>query len=292
MKKLIIVYNRFSSGEEVKGMEKGPELYRMQGVVERLSRYYDVIEMELPVLRYEEKIYGGGDLNSLGRVGRYLRDLMDITKEARSIGLPLILGGDCCTALVSILGGVSIYYNEINLVFFDAHGDYNTPMTTPTGFLGGMGLAAVVGEWTGLQRYMNINYVMEGDRIALLGYRDLDPEEEKLLSRSGIRMMDAGKLKESDPVELLHRLGLRNRQLHIHIDPDVLDPRELPSLHYHVPDGLNINQLIRLLEGLIRYNTLVSMSINGLSPLRRSSSKDADKLLHLIERVMEVAGEK
>jgi arginase family enzyme len=211
---------------------------------------------------------------------------MKLMDEAVPEGFPLILGGDCCTSTLPILAALSKHYPDIYLVFFDAHGDYNTPTTTPTGFLGGMGLAATTGEWTTLQELIGIKYIQDPKKTYLLGYRNLDEPEEKLLTKSGIKRIHAKEIINQDPDTLINQLNLRGKQIYIHIDPDVIDPTQLPSLHYHEPNGVKINKLISLLNNIVNANSLISLSINGLSPHRKNASADIIKLINIIEEVL------
>ncbi|MGZ8633542.1 MAG: arginase family protein, partial [Solirubrobacteraceae bacterium] len=166
------------------------------------------------------------------RVGRYDEDLRDAraTLEAAAVTVavtrrPLLTATDC-SICVATVPAVARRWPDAWLLWLDAHGDFNTPDTTPSGFLGGMCLAGAVGLWrTGYG-------VGPGpEKVVLVGGRDLDDAEDVLMDRHGV-------VRTDDPAAVL-----AGREVFVHLDVDILDPTVMPGQLYPAPGGLDTTQL-------------------------------------------------
>lgn len=140
---------------------------------------------------------------------------------------PIVLAGDCVSSLGMVKGLNS--RSETGIIWYDAHGDFNTPETSPSGFLGGMPLAALVGSGNQhLLAALELNPLPENYVIFTDG-RDLDPQEGENLRASEIALYE-------DVNDLLTAL-LPKHPVYIHLDVDILDPLHMPSLGYPAPNG-------------------------------------------------------
>ena len=140
--------------------------------------------------------------------------------------VPVSIAGDCCTT-IPMLAGLRRAGIHPLLIWFDAHGDFNTWETSPSGFLGGMPLAMLVGK--GEQTFLEGLHLdpMEEDRVILTDARDLDPDEKVLVDRSMLTHLQ-------DPRELLDYTFSEN-PLWIHFDTDILDPEDVPAQNFPRP---------------------------------------------------------
>ena len=167
---------------------------------------------------------------------RYDEDLRDAcaTLEAAAITVavtrrPLLTATDCSICVATVLA-VARRWPDAWLLWLDAHGDFNTPATTPSGFLGGMCLAGAVGLWdTGYGAGAG------PERVVLVGGRDLDEAENVLMSRHGL-------VRTDDPAG-----ALAGRDVLVHHDVDNLDPTVMPRQRYPAPGGQDPTQLRDLL---------------------------------------------
>jgi arginase len=155
---------------------------------------------------------------------------------------PVVLSGDCTTALGTV-AGLQAAGPALGIVWFDAHGDVQTPETTASGYLGGMPLRLLAGYRPELiASRLGLRAVDEA-AIVLAGARDLDPPEASYLRLSPIRRADVGDLEPA---------GLPDRPLYVHVDIDVLDPAAVPGLRYPASGGPTAAQLagaVRMLIG-------------------------------------------
>jgi arginase len=159
------------------------------------------------------------------------RHVGDTLKEG---GLPVSVAGDCCAAL-PVLAGLQAAGLHPVVVWLDAHGDFNTPATTISGFLGGMPLAMISGR--GDQSLMQAAgaHLLLDDDIILSDARDLDPLEAALLHGSGVHHLDS--------VDRVPERLPPHRPVYVHLDFDIMQPADAPAMRYSVPGGPTLDQL-------------------------------------------------
>jgi arginase len=200
------------------------------------------------------------------RLGHLLARLGYEVARARSAGFfPLVVGGDCLTS-IGILSGL-LDPATTGIAWFDAHGDFNTPEITISGYLGGMSLACAVGRGLDdLRERSKMAGVVAERNVALLGARDLDPLEERALAASSVMLVRASEFA-GDSAKLertIHALGTLP-QVYLHIDMDVLDPVEAPGVDYPAAGGLQASQLqeaVRMVAGLGNVHALALTAVN------------------------------
>src|SRR5262245_16711510 len=220
----------------------------------------------------------------LERIGHLLARLGYEVARARSAGFfPLVLGGDCLTSLGTLSGLLDP--PATGIAWFDAHGDFNTPETTISGYLGGMSLACAVGR--GLddvrERSKMAGTVAERN-VALLGVRDLDPLEERALAASSVMLVrtseftgDTAKLERT-----IHALDTLP-QIYLHVDIDVLDPVEAPGVDYPAAGGLQVSQLreaVRMAAGL---GNVRALGLTAVNPEKDTDGRTVMAALDMIE---------
>ena len=201
----------------------------------------------------DQKAYG--EWNRLALANGNLARL--VAAERRAGGFPVGLLANC-SALMGMLGGLQhsgpgARPLRVGLVFIDAHGDFNTPETTPSGFIGGMPLAMLVGrgdqtlvEAAGMQRLPEAS-------VYLSDARDLDPGEDEAVRRPAIHHV-------ADLSELPQRLPAAG-PLYVHLDCDVLDPEDAPAMSYPAPGGPSLEKAVTVLAELAATGRIVAVSV-------------------------------
>ena len=192
------------------------------------------------------------------------RRLAAAVRSARTAGhFPLVLSGNCNTAMGTLAG---LTPARRATFWFDAHGDYNTPETTTTGFLDGMGLAITTGLcWHDLGATISGFAPVATNTTFLLGARDLDPPEAALLQRSAIASVPVGQIPEGLP-DLLARAPLADTLGYLHLDLDVLDPSVGHANYLPVPNGLSLPQLTAAVGGIRARVPLGAAALTSYSP--------------------------
>lgn len=181
------------------------------------------------------------------------RPIADFVAEAAGAGLrPISVAGDCCAA-VPVLAGLTRAGVEPTLVWVDAHGDFNTPETSPSQFLGGMPLAMMAGRGPQWMCEAVGGARIAEERIWLVDARDLDPGERDALEASKVRrcsVEDMASLRIEGPVW-------------VHADLDVIDAAEAPGMNYPVHGGPSAEELADALATLRHNVDLRAVSICG-----------------------------
>ncbi len=160
---------------------------------------------------------------------------------------PLVLSGGCLTA-VGVATGLQRPGRRLAVVWIDAHGDFNTPETTPSGYWDGMALAAICGRSLArILRRVDTSAVSY-DRVAHLGGRKLDPLEIEDFARLKMLLVPAEEVAGA-AARVRERIGSA-QELYLHIDLDGLDPSDAPAVNFPEPGGIALEDLLRLLAEL------------------------------------------
>lgn len=150
---------------------------------------------------------------------------------------PLLLSGDCPTARAAV-AGLQRRHRDLAVVWLDAHGDFNTPAITTSGYLGGMALAMLTGRTPGLFGDALGLRPVPDTSVVLADARDLDPAERDALTASQVRRVPA------DPAALTAALGGFGRTpVYLHLDIDVTDSAQLPGLRFPSGPGPSLTQI-------------------------------------------------
>jgi arginase len=170
--------------------------------------------------------------------------------------LPLLTASDC-SICIATLPTVARRVPGVRFLWIDAHGDFNTPETTPSGFLGGMCLGAACGRWDA-----GWPDTIDPEAVWFLGVRDLDPGEKVEVEAAGVRTG----VPEDGPV-------------YVHLDVDGLDPSVMP-VQFPVPGGLQPSEVRDVLAGLVRDGRLVGLEVTAFE-----NPEHLDVVLGILEPV-------
>jgi arginase len=155
-------------------------------------------------------------------------------------GLPVVLAGNCVTAAGTLAG---VGADGCGVLWFDSHGDFNTPETTTGGFLDGMALAITTGRcWSQLALGIPGFTPVTERNVILLGTRDVDPLEQELLDGSGITVLPPVRFRD-DLANVLGALRARTPDVYVHLDLDVIDPHEGRANSFAAADGLSVAEM-------------------------------------------------
>jgi arginase len=198
----------------------------------------------------------GGDIQAdLMRIQAPIADAVSIA--ARSGRRPVLTCGDCCAA-IGVVAGLQRAGIDPTLVWLDAHGDFNTWETSPSGFLGGMPLAMIVGRGDlTMPGAVGLRSLAE-DRVVLTDARDLDPGERAALEASGVRHVpDTATLLDTD---------LPEGPLYVHFDTDILPAEDAPAMNYPVRGGAPPATVKAVLARFAASGRVVAASMSAWNP--------------------------
>jgi len=190
---------------------------------------------------------------------------------------PVSIAGDCCTAL-GMLAGLRRGGCEPSLLWFDAHGDFNTPETSPSGFLGGMPLAILVGRGDdALRRALGLEPFAE-ERVVLTDARALDPLERPLLESSQV--------VHRPRVEELATAPLPDGPLWVHFDADVVDSAENSGHRYPEAGGPSAEALGAVFRRIAQTGRLAAVSVSTWDPALDADGTSRRVALALLDELL------
>lgn len=263
---LVSVPYRYDQGGE--GVGAGPDALLAQGLVTQLAAAGVDIGAQVsahldPTLRE-----AGRTAVNIGHLGA---DTARLVAGARNgDAAVLVLAGDD-TATIGVVAGLQAAKGagtRIGIVWFDAHGDFNTPETSYSGILAGMPLAILAGLAGPLWREAaGLIAPIPTDRILIAGTRDLDEKEKDLLHSTEVRVIDAAQVRSGLTLpDAVDRLARRCDLLYLHLDLDVLDPRFVPSASTPSANGLTIEELADATVRVLQTGKVAAMSLSSLNP--------------------------
>ena len=185
--------------------------------------------------------------------------------------IPVVFANDCTSCLGMVKG---LEAKTPLILWYDSHGDFNTPETTPSGFLGGMPLAALVGRGNQhLMRGLELAPIAEAD-VIVSDVRNLDPEEGVMLRESNVTILET--------FDALNAAPLPERPLYIHFDTDVVDCAEMPAMSYPEPGGPSLNESIDSLKRVLGQGNTAGILFSLWNDTLERSGEAMDATLQLI----------
>ena len=265
----------------------GPSAIRYAGLDDRLARLglecsdWGNVETAIP------EATASGDPRA-----RFLSEIKDACERiARRVAatagdryLPIVLGGDHSIAL-GTLGGLASKYGAGGVLWFDAHGDLNTPETSPSGNVHGMPLAAALGLAT--DAFASDAWplpALNPERVALIGVRSLDEGERELVRRLGVAVYTMTDLDRRG-VEPVVREALEQVDgapfVHVSLDMDVVDPDVAPGVGTPVRGGLSYREAHLAMELVAKHGILTSLELVEVNPVLDEHNQTASLAVEL-----------
>ena len=286
-----------AAGASVRGAGMGPEALRVAGLAEALidlghfvtdhgdlRRPHPGPDAEPASWRLPEE----RQANVLDLSARASNRAVEILDDGH---FPIFLGGDHSISMGTV-SGVARHCAGIGkpvfVLWVDAHGDYNTPVTSPTGNLHGMSLALLCGEpefdeppFTGSWRG-----TVDPKNVAIFGARSIDREERRLLEARVVHVADMRKIDELGAVATMRTIIERVRKagghLHVSLDVDAMDPSIAPGVGTTVPGGLTYREAHLAMEMVHDSGLVGSLDIVELNPFLDEAGKSALLLVDLV----------
>jgi len=276
-------------GADRRGVDIGASAIRYAGLNDHLKRlgYFVNDAGNIVVPQPESQPIGDAHMKYLDPIVRVSEDLANVVSAAlQDDEFPLILGGDHSIALGSITG-VARVYHDIGVLWIDAHGDFNTHETTPSGNIHGMVLSALAGLGhpllTGLGGW---SPKINKQTIVIVGARDLDPEEQDLLRQHEIHVFTMNHIDKRGMSEVMQEAlkiaGQATDGIHLSLDMDSLDPRDAPGVGTPVRGGLTYREAHLAMEMIASSKRLISMDAVEVNPILDSENSTAHLAVELI----------
>ncbi len=217
-----------------------------------------------------------GDMQQ--RMIALFRPLASHVAEAASQGsCPVSLAGDCCSA-IGVLAGLQQAGINPTLLWLDAHADFNTWETSPSGFLAGMALAMLVGlgdltmvEGTGMK-------LLPEEKVIATDLRDLDEEERRNILDSSVRVL-------WDTADLLS-IDLPDGPLWVHFDTDLLTPEDAPAMSYLAAGGPSLATVRQVFQRLAQTGRVTAVSLSSWNPEMDVNGRTGKLIMELLSELL------
>jgi len=287
-------------GQSRRGVDMGPSALRVAGLQTRLKQLGHQVEDigNVSVKQAEEQPYGEKRAKYLNEIAETCRGLGDITERSMSDGfLPLVLGGDHSLAIGSVSGVSDFFHKQskkVGLLWLDAHGDMNTPESSPSGNVHGMPLASLLGLGASeLVDLFGYKPKVEARNVALVGVRELDARERRLMKDSGVHPFTMRDIDERGMREVMSE-ALRfasddTSGIAVSLDMDFVDPTDAPGVGTPVRGGVTYREGHLAMEMIADSGTMVSLEIVEVNPVIDLLNKTA---LLAVEMVLSALGKK
>lgn len=290
-KKVRLIGVPMDLGQNRRGVDMGPSAVRYAGLQAKLTQLgYNVHdEGNVSVPNPEEEV-AEGKSRRLRAVVTACERIYELGRECvAEHGFPIFLGGDHSISIGTV-GAAATKDEPIGLIWVDAHGDFNTPETSPTGNIHGMPVAVLIGH--GDERLVNVGFPgpkVHPTHIVQIGIRNLDPMERKRINHSGVSVYTMRHLDELGMAAVARQALDRLRHLsriHVSLDMDSLDPAEAPGVGTPVPGGLTYREAHLLMEILGDSGRVGSMDVVEINPILDEGNKTAELAVDLVASLL------
>jgi arginase len=281
-------------GSGRRGVDMGPSAIRIAGLDQRLRElgHKVVDEGDIVIKNMEELKVGNERARYLGEIARASGVIA--RKVERIIGLghfPLVLGGDHSIAVGTVSGIAAFARREkrgVGMLWIDAHGDINTPETSPSGNIHGMPLAALLGY--GASELTEIGGwapKVDAANVALVGIRSLDSGEKKRLKETGVQVHTMSEIDRHGVHQVMKKAIARVTDgtdfVHVSFDLDAIDPAVAPGVGTPVKGGLDYREAHLIMEVIADSGIMTSMEIVEANPILDQHNASAEFAVELIQ---------
>jgi arginase len=287
-------------GQNRRGVDMGPSALRVAGLQSRLKQLGHQVEDigNIAVKQAEEQHYGEKRAKYLNEIAETCRGLAEMIENTLQEGfLPLVLGGDHSLAVGSV-AGVSNYFRKqskkMGCLWLDAHADMNTPESSPSGNVHGMPLAVLIGNGAPeLVELLGYKPKVEPRNVALVGVRDLDARERRLVKESGIHAFTMRDIDERGMREVMSE-ALRfasddTEGIAVSLDMDFVDPEDAPGVGTPVRGGVTYREGHLAMEMIADSHAMASLEVVEINPVIDLHNKTA---LLGVEMILSALGKK
>ena len=285
-------------GSGRRGVDMGPSAIRIAGLEERLRELGHTVvdEGDLDIKNIEELKVGDPRARFLPEIARASR--LVCTKVAKIVErgeFPLVLGGDHSISVGTVSGiATALGEKKVGLLWVDAHGDINTPDTSPSGNIHGMPVASLLGEGPAeLTGIGGEGRKVDPRNVALVGIRSLDDGEKARLKRFGVQVHTMSDIDRHGIHRImkkaLSRVTAGTDHVHVSFDLDAVDPTVAPGVGTPVKGGLDYREAHLILELLHDSGVMRSLELVEVNPILDDRNSSA---LFAVELVQSAFGKK
>ncbi len=275
-------------GQNRRGVDMGPSAIRYAGVVERLQELGHSVDDVGDIAIGRRETSQNTKLRNLEEVVAANTILANRVHDIIGEGsFPIVLGGDHSIA-IGTLAGLADRYENLGVIWYDAHADLNTAETSPTGNIHGMPLAVSIG--LGHEELVNIRDFapkIKPENVVIIGARSVDPGERELIKEKGIKVFSMHEIDKLGMSEVMTQaiqyfVDRKVDGVHLSLDLDGLDPLYTPGVGTPVAGGISYRESHLAMEMLYASNMITSAEFVEVNPILDEKNKTADVAVGLM----------
>lgn len=256
----------YSGARNVPELSGGPDYLEAGGLEDALAERGVLLGPTRSVALSPEEEQDYGEWHRMGMANAHLAGMVAENRRNDWISVGLLSN---CTSVIGVLAGLQHSGPgrrplRVGLVFIDAHGDFNTPETTLSGMLGGMPVAVSAGmALANLRRESGLDPALPPRYIVMGAVRDTDPLEQELIDRARVEQLSTQDLRDAGQAvrHQMERLSRITDVIYVHVDMDVLDPREVAGHPLTVPDGPTSLELGAAIQVMFEYEKVAALGL-------------------------------
>lgn len=275
-------------GQNRRGVDMGPSAIRYAGVVERIQELGHSVDDVGDIAIGRRETSQNTKLRNLEEVVAANTILANRVHDIIGEGnFPIVLGGDHSIA-IGTLAGLADRYENLGVIWYDAHADLNTAETSPTGNIHGMPLAVSIG--LGHEELVNIRDFapkIKPENVVIIGARSVDPGERELIKEKGIKVFSMHEIDKLGMSEVMTQaiqyfVDRKVDGVHLSLDLDGLDPLYTPGVGTPVAGGISYRESHLAMEMLYASNMITSAEFVEVNPILDEKNKTADVAVGLM----------
>ncbi|WP_078427942.1 arginase [Alkalihalobacterium alkalinitrilicum] len=292
-KKVSIIGVPMDLGQKRRGVDMGPSALRYAGLIEEIEAIgYEVRDYgDLQIDRSRVKETVPENLTNLHEVIRVSEELQNEVEKIQEEGsFPLLLGGDHSMSIGSI-AGLSKRFQNLGVIWYDAHVDLNTADTSPSGNIHGMPLAVNLGMGhSSLTKIGGDHPKIKPENIVVIGARSIDEGERELIKKNGIKVYTMHEIDRLGMTKVIEEtiayLAERTDGVHLSLDLDGIDPTDAPGVGTPVIGGISYRESHLALEMLAESDLITSAEFVEVNPILDIKNKTGDVAVALITSLL------
>jgi arginase len=277
------------------GVELGPDTLRENGLVNIFSKNHHVSDLG----NIQINDIHSNDKFTHNKKMKYLNEILNTSEllatsvwnTLKDDKFPLVIGGDHALALGSVAASGEFYKEDYAVIWVDAHGDLNTELTSPSGNVHGMPLAASMGiGYDSLTSIFSKNVKVSMENVFIIGARDLDEGELDLIKANNLNVWTMNAIKEKgldtclkEITDTINKKDINN--IHLSFDIDSIDPSFVPGTGTPVDNGLTLEGSKTILQHLLKTKKIKSMDFVEFNPLLDKDNICLDSCISLLNTI-------
>jgi arginase len=276
---------------EYRGMAAAVSTLRAAGIARILTKSAESF-VDFGDVETSEIVSDTGPKN-LKNFPQFLKDTDNLAAAADKVGAEdfvFCVGGGCELIVGTLAGFKRVFNGKPGVVWLDAHGDFNTPETSASGYIGGMGLAMACGRGPRLSpRVETARPLLTEENIVHIDSRALDPAEYQAMSTSAMKLYSSEAVRSVGVAEVArdtaNYLNDRCDWIICHLDVDAIDPEFNPGVNFPEPSGMSPIEVTTIVRTLQRTGKLRVFNLTAYNPLLDRDGRSRDTVLNLVEEL-------